>query len=465
MKQLYTFLLTWMFLSNTLTAMAQSSILLEPNDSNGIFSKRATLLDPDNLPAGPVVLHATGAGTRLMWIPSKSAFRAGTVLGDGAARWDADSIGIFSFAAGLNSLAAGKASTALGVSKAIGLLSTALGNSNAQAEYSTAVGKSNALGMYSLSTGAATASGLASNALGNSNAKGDFSLSAGYKNYSSGESSVALGEGLTAYKYGGVSLGAYNSPGDTSITYYNTFTPADRIFQIGNGYIDGFSEDIVQSNALTILRNGNLGVGNTVATLAPAERVVIDGNVNVMNAAKGVSLSGSFSPLLTHTTDAFTSGTYQNLGRWGIFKDTDYLTLGVPALTNKAFRFVSYNANSTIAKTVLDINQNGNVAVDGYTKLGATAPSIKVLKLTGNTAAAQGTYATATHGLTLAKILSVEVFVSPSATVKHTRGWTAYAGHQFDFYVDNTVVQILNITGNSGSILSKPYTVLITYEL
>ena len=428
------------FLS-TLNTTAQSSILLEAKKDNGIFSKRDSALDINNLPLSPIILPAIGVGTRLMWIPSKSAFRVGTILdyeNGSMNNWNADSIGIYSIAGGLNV-------------KATGTASTAFGSSTATGRFSTAIGLGKAEGPYSLAGG------------GNSISRGDFSFAMGYESNSAGEASIALGDGVTAYKYGGISLGAYNDPGHTVPNTYENPLSTDRIFQLGNGSFD-FDGDNILSNALTVLRNGNMGIGNIAATLAPAERVVIDGNVSVLNAAKGIMLSGSSSPLLTKTSDVFTSGTYQNLGRWGLFKDTDNLTFGIPAITNKTFRFVSYNTNSTIAKTVLDINQNGNVSVDGFSKLGSSAPAIKVLKLTGTTAATQGTYTTIAHGLDFSKILSVEVFVSPSATVKHGRGWTAYGGYQFDFYLDTTLIQILNIAGNSSSILSKPYTVLITYE-
>ncbi|RYU97329.1 hypothetical protein [Emticicia agri] len=476
----YTFLIAWCCLFNTLVTKAQSSILLEPSKDNGIFSKRDSALNlQSNL---PIILPASGAGTRLMWIPSLSAFRVGTVTGIYSAdNWNADSIGRFSIAGGLNTKATGYCSialgssasatgnnsVALGVSSALGLDAIAMAGATAFGSNSVAAGMfSEAQGTFSVALGRGNISlGASSVALGSyAKANGDYSIAAGSGSHSFGESSITLGQGLTAYKYGGISMGTFNNPGNTTVTNYSDYSYSDRIFQLGNGVFDSLENAIIYSNALTVIRNGNVGIGNTVAALAPGERLVIDGNVSVVDAAKGIRLSANFSPLLTKTSDVFTSGAYQNLGRWGLFKDTDNFTFGIPAITNKTFRFVSYNDNSTISKTVLDINQNGNVSVEGFSKLGSSAPAIKVLKLTGTTAATQGTYTSIAHGLSLSKILSVEVFVSVSATVKHGRGWTAYGGHQFDFYIDSTVIQILNIAGNSSSILSKPYTVLITYE-
>ena len=398
----YTLLLVWCCLLNTLIAKAQSSILLEPSKDNGIFSKRESALNANNLPISPVILPATGVGTRLMWIPSKSAFRVGTIIDEGygsAASWDADNIGIYSIAGGINVRATGFASIALGYSAwARGNTSVALGSSIADGWTATAMGLGRALGSASVAGGeyaeahgeASVSIGMYSRSIGFSSsafgyltkAKGDYSLSAGYESSSFGEASIALGRMTSAYKFGGISIGAFNEPGDTTVTYNDTAVDTDRIFQLGNGFYDSFLDYTYSSNAITVLRNGNVGIGNSPATLAPTERLVVD----------------------------------------------------------------------------------SNISVDGFSKLGSNAPAIKVLKLTGTTAAAQGTYTSIAHGLSLSKILSVEVFVSVSATVKHGRGWTAYGGHQFDFYIDSTVVQILNIAGNSGNILSKPYTVLITYE-
>ena len=53
----------------------------------------------------------SGRGTRMMWIPYKSAFRAGTVRG---AQWDTANIGMYSAAIGFNAQASGFGSIAIG---------------------------------------------------------------------------------------------------------------------------------------------------------------------------------------------------------------------------------------------------------------------------------------------------------------------------------------------------------------
>jgi len=67
----------------------------------------------------------SGAGTRMMWIPVKSALRAGTVSGS---QWDDSNIGIGSVAMGENALASGTNGFALGKNtEAIGTNAFALG--------------------------------------------------------------------------------------------------------------------------------------------------------------------------------------------------------------------------------------------------------------------------------------------------------------------------------------------------
>ena len=91
--------------------------------AGGFWSAAATGLDvnADNA-TNPVTAPVNGAGTRLMWIPSRSAFRAGTVSdvsGNGSKYWDKDSIGLFSFATGFNTIASDYPDHAEAVAEAI----------------------------------------------------------------------------------------------------------------------------------------------------------------------------------------------------------------------------------------------------------------------------------------------------------------------------------------------------------
>ncbi|RKY29583.1 MAG: hypothetical protein DRP74_08595, partial [Candidatus Omnitrophota bacterium] len=81
---------------------------------------------------------ASGAGTRMMWVPAKAAFRAGYVNGT---QWDDANIGGFSTAMGFDTTASGLSSTAMGWSTtASGMYSTAMGRGiEASGNYSIAI--------------------------------------------------------------------------------------------------------------------------------------------------------------------------------------------------------------------------------------------------------------------------------------------------------------------------------------
>jgi hypothetical protein len=282
-----------------------------------------------------------------MWIPSKSAFRAG-IVGD---EWDDANIGLYSIAFGNGTTASGYISTAMGYhtkatndfsfasgietiasgpySTAMGNLTTASGsyslsmgkntsasgdNSTAMGDQSTASGyKSTAMGFLTTASGAystamgskTTASGVNSIALGNeiiasnqgsiaiggsyTTSSGIGSIAMGSSTNASGMESTAMGAGTfatgfistamgnattasgnfsTATGYGTLSksladfvTGSYNDGNNTSDPYF--FNSQNRIFEIGNG-----TGNNSRSNAMTVLQNGNVGIG-TVSPIAP----------------------------------------------------------------------------------------------------------------------------------------------------------------------------------------------------
>lgn len=156
----------------------------------------------------------SGAGTRMMWIPSLSGFRAGLVTGNA---WDV--IGTSSVAFGEDTQAPGWASSAFG------------SNTIASGSFSTAFGRST------------TASGLSS-------------VSAGNSTIVSGNSASAFGYNLVAQSYSSFVIGSWNlNPG----TYSTTSSVAtDPVFVIGNG-----TSPSTRANAITVLKNGNMLINKT----------------------------------------------------------------------------------------------------------------------------------------------------------------------------------------------------------
>jgi hypothetical protein len=150
-----------------------------------------------------------GYGRRMMWIPAKSAFRAGCSMND---KWDDVNIGNFSAAMGIGTKASGASSTAMG-------------------EYTTASGNSS------------TAIGQSTTAFGN------YSTAMGYYTTASGSMSTTMGEGTSSNVRGGLAIGRYNVQ---SIANPNVASPTDKVFIIGNGLWDEGLHD-----AFFVRRNGN----------------------------------------------------------------------------------------------------------------------------------------------------------------------------------------------------------------
>ncbi|HAB88949.1 MAG TPA: hypothetical protein DCF84_00335, partial [Bacteroidetes bacterium] len=96
-----------------------------------------------------------------------------------------------------------------------------------------------------------------------------YSTALGFQNTSEGRSSLTMGEFLEAPSLGETVLGRYNN-----IYVANgatVFDPNDRAFSVANGTSNGS-----RSNAMTILKGGNVGIGNTPEGLNPPNLLTLD---------------------------------------------------------------------------------------------------------------------------------------------------------------------------------------------
>lgn len=199
-----------------------------------------------------------GAGDKLMFLPHKHAFRVGTVAtGAASTYWNSDSIGLYSFASGLNTRAQGFGATAMGR------------DTEASNSYAFASGFfTNADGQYSTAMGFNTdAIALGSTALGYStDAEQNYSFAAGYFAEAQAIYSVALGNAVRAQSFASMAVGRYNVGGGSATSWLS----GDPIFEIGIG--TGPSS---RANAMTVRKNGNVGIGTTV----PLDRLHVNGRV------------------------------------------------------------------------------------------------------------------------------------------------------------------------------------------
>ena len=263
-----------------------------------------------------------------------------------------------------------------------------------------------------------------------------------------------------AINLAGVTAGNYVQTSDTRLSDARTPTAGSA------NYIQSQSA-LIQPGNFNISGNGliggNVGIGTT--TTAPQYKLhVVGGNVRVEGNTTGIFPRFSLN---------FTGGAAHEK-RWQNYAAPNalYFTALNDAENAETFWLqVNRGAGTTISNVVFP---NGNVGigttnpaatleVNGYTKLGSDAPLIKVKKLTGTTASTGGDYVDIAHGLDQSKILSVSVLVNYSAL--HITGPNVQGlGLNFYWFSFGGVIRVLNASGDSASILSKPITILITYE-
>jgi hypothetical protein len=118
-------------------------------------------------------------------------------------------------------------------------------------------------------------------------------------------------------------------------------------------------------------------------------------------------------------------------------------------------------------KNAMIVFLNGNTDHNGFTRLGESsnaAPRIKIKKLTGISSATQNTWVNIPHGLTRDKIVGVSIVMKLPAYVDLPPSYTYNAGYEYHYQITNNDIVVINANGNSGNILSKNFTIVITYE-
>lgn len=223
--------------------------------------------------------------------------------------------GLMSFAIGEDTVASNNHNVAIGYgASASGYQSMALGvdtsatqhydlatgyQSTASGRYSTAMGNATlATGRYSFVAGnASTASGWNGVSLGwLANASGQNSFAASEVSTALGHNSVAIGRRTHAATYGEVSLGVMPmSQNGTQADSATVWYADDVLFEIGNGQYPA------RSNAVTILKGGNVGIG----TNAPEATLDVDGFAKLATNASSpatcaAGTAGSIALTSTH---------------------------------------------------------------------------------------------------------------------------------------------------------------------
>jgi|GEM_PF-6928722 len=114
---------------------------------------------------------------------------------------------------------------------------------------------------------------------------------------------------------------------------------------------------------LAVKSSGSVGIG----TNNPGQLLDVRGNI-AATGPLGVILNSQDRPLITRGFDAFATGNYAGIGRWGVFMEPNNLTFGVPNLTGKQFQWATYADNSTVAQTLMALTQ------EDFLGIGTAAP-------------------------------------------------------------------------------------------
>lgn len=228
-------------------------------------------------------IPASGAGTRFMWYPAKSAFRGGRAV---STEHDDNNIGQFSFAfGGQHAVARGISSTAIGFhvsahgdystalgahGLASGYNSSALSGGHAEGWYSSALSGGSAAEPHSVALSLGVSSGWGATAMSygiaasayttamsEGNALGSGSVAA-RGGTAEGVRSIAIGDGAHAKAAYSVAVGRHNLQEGSP---ENVWIETDPLFVIGNGTGNPESApEIRNRNAFAVYKNGDVRI-------------------------------------------------------------------------------------------------------------------------------------------------------------------------------------------------------------
>ena len=312
--------------------------MLHVKDKAVLFSALNSLPFPASDP--PV----SGAGNRMMWYADKAAFRAGGVVTD---EWNNFNVGYYSTALGIRNKASGWASTAAGTDNTVSNnYTTAFGNlNNVSGESGSAIGTMNNItGSFSHAIGVQnTVDGINAAALGSANiSSGAVSIALGNFTRAIADRSTTMGYNTRAKSFASVVMGQWN---DTSSTSTSTWVTTDPLFVLGNG-----TAHTARSNALTVLKNGNVGIGATVNPQYPLH--VVNDNGQDGGWAQGIVIENiSALANVGEAAVSFRNAAMPSSSQWSV------------GLNQSSIFAVSYGASFASSGTRLAIDTLGNVGV------------------------------------------------------------------------------------------------------
>lgn len=249
---------------------------------------------------------------------------------------------------------------------------------------------------------------------------------------SAGTSNIGIGTNTLA--------GTNSGNGNTGMGHWAIHTNTSGSYNTGIGY-----------NVLYENTGGNFNVGNGYHALYA--NTMGGGNTAVGTNALSINTTGNNNTGIGRDADV----TANNL--------TNATAIGYAAKVNCSNCLVLGGTGTDAVNVGIGTTTpDAQLEVNGYTKLGTTAPKIKMLKLTGTTASTDGGQVAVAHGLSPSKILSVNVQVEAPLGNFVLPGYSLAVGYDYLVSFNGYGIVVYNTLGNSSNILSKPFKVLVIYE-
>lgn len=181
---------------------------------------------------------------------------------------------------------------------------------------------------------------------------GNRSVAFGLNTIATGSYSTALGNRTYAESYASTAIGTYNIGGGNPTSWVGT----DPLFEIGNGTstISGIE---TRNNALTVLKNGKVGIGYNSET--PTQALDVSGKIKVAN---DFTTAAPGTIRFNETTNAFE----------GYINETGWITLG----EKKREKTIVIPSSQFVGRGINDSSWYGNGFIYGSNTETIEAPMV-----------------------------------------------------------------------------------------
>jgi hypothetical protein len=210
---------------------------------------------------------------------------------------------------------------------------------------------------------------------------------------------------------------------------------------------------------------------STDGTIEETE-VIIDSNNNILTTGIAIKFTRGLTAGITGEVNnsLVNFGTnFSQLGNVDNTKDSAFIRVDTRGGSHSTELFTLFHANAGgTQKALFKIGDNGKVYaksldVDGYTRLGASSPAIKMKIISGITPTTQGGSVRVLHGLTASKIIGAYHQV---IYYKDERVYNLYdgIGWKTKIWSDEDEFILRTVENESASVLGKPFDIVVMYK-